>query len=132
MWGKKPTLEIAGLGPLSFSRGRWSSKPIGTNAGEVLLSLDGDRTSPAVDALALAKEVLGEPSRYAESAMTFASSNAEAREFMDGNGNLVLDGFTFTTAPASVRVELSLSDWPDAMITVVFNGRTPCEVLLAD
>ena len=50
---------------------------------------------------------------------------------MQGNGRLVCDGFTvFETG--SFAVEFSLSEWPDAMISVPFKEGVPCDVLLGD
>lgn len=132
MWFGKPTIEVPGIGALSFSKGAWQSNSIHTNAGDVLVALEGDATSPNSGAIALAKEVLENARAFVQPAIEFASSDSRTQEFIEGNGELVLDGFTISAAPPSVRVELSLSEWPDAMITVVFRGRTPCEILLAD
>ena len=132
MWFGKPTIESPDLGTLSFSHGRWHSRPIRTNAGEVLIALEGDATSPAAAAITLVKEVLGDARAFVQPAIAFASADSRTQEFIGGNGDLQLDGFTIGAVPPSFRVELALSEWPDAMITVVFSGKVPCEILLAD
>ncbi len=132
MFWKKPTFQDPQLGVLSFSGKLWHSKPIGTRSGEVLLSLEGGTNSPDPSALAVAKDVLLNTRPIVKSAMAFAQSDSETQEFMAGNGELILDGFSFKSSAGTFDVELALSAWPDAMITVVFKGGVPCNVLLAD
>jgi hypothetical protein len=64
-------------------------------------------------------------------AEAFVLQDAHAVEFMQSGGKLVCDGFTVYESQ-EFEVDFSLSDWPDAMITVLFNGESPCEVQLAD
>jgi len=132
MFWKKPTFQDPHLGVLSRSGNVWRSGSIGTTSGEVFVSLEGGSASPDPIALAVAHCVLPNTEPVVRSAMAFALAHSDFQEFMAGNGDLTLDGFSFESSPDSFDVELALSEWPDAMITVVFKGGTPCSILLAD
>ncbi|GHU11295.1 hypothetical protein FACS1894185_4290 [Betaproteobacteria bacterium] len=49
-----------------------------------------------------------------------------------GQGDLILDGFSFTEDLGTFNVDLSLSNWSDATVSVVFKDGLPCDALLAD
>ncbi|MGY1426496.1 hypothetical protein [Lysobacter sp. A289] len=129
---KKPTFQDPQLGLLSHSGNVWQSKSIRTVSGEVLVSLEGGPASPDPIALAMAHDVLPNTEPVVKSAMAFALAHPDFQEFMAGNGDIALDGFSFKSSPDTFDVELALSEWPDAMITVVCKGGIPCGILLAD
>lgn len=132
MFWKKRTIQHPQLGNLSFSQDRWLSESLATSIGEVLISIDGDASAPSPTGLAAAQETLANSEGVVSSAKTFVLSHASAQKFISGQGALVLDGFTFRSTHGSFEVDLTLSDWPDAMISVVFQDGFPREVLLAD
>jgi hypothetical protein len=131
LW-KKRTIQHPQLGTLSFSRDRWLSESLATPSGVVLVSIDGDVSAPSPAGLATARDILADPEGVVSAAKIFVLSHAEAQEFVGGQGTLVLDGFTFRSDPGSFEVDLALSDWPDAIISVVFRDGFPSDVLLAD
>lgn len=48
------------------------------------------------------------------------------------NGGKLIDGEFTVLESGEFEVDFSVSDWPDAMVTVKFRDQRPCEVLLAD
>lgn len=131
MFWSKPTFEDRLLGRLTFSKGVWLSSPLATPFGDAVFSLAGDKSSPGRVALEMAKSLMSNPDPFMTAAKDFLEASAEASEFSRNNGELVLDGFTIEES-GSMAVEWTLSEWPDAMITVKFEGGVPCKVLLAD
>ena len=133
MWKfwKKLTVQDPHFGLLSYSNQQWLSEQILTSAGSILVSFDGDKSGPNPASISLAQAVLVNPVVYLESAMAFAHSSPEAREFMEYQGDLILDGFSFLSAEM-FYVNLALSEWPDGVIDVVFKQGLPCNILLSD
>jgi hypothetical protein len=132
MFWKKRKFEDEALGELSFYNGRWLSKQVDTPFGSILISLEGDSASPSPQGLSQARQLLSSPEHVIETANAFLEADANAQEFMKSNGSLVLDSFSFYPSEGTFEVGFGLSDWEDAMITVVFKDGSPCEVLLAD
>jgi hypothetical protein len=132
MFWKKPTTKHPKFGVLVYSHDRWLSEVIQTESGNALVSIEGDRISPNETAIAFAEKLLEQTSLVVLRAISFVQADSEALEFIAGQGDLILDGFFFGSNKDSFEVELALSDWPDAMISVVFKDGLPCEVLLAD
>lgn len=108
--------------------GMWYSSP---PAGEVGVTVEGSREQPYPQALYVARRLIRDGRPYLSAAEAFVLQDTHALEFMRSGGALVCDGFTVFESQ-EFAVEFSLSDWPDAMITVPFKGDTPCEVQLAD
>jgi hypothetical protein len=131
MFGKKTTFDDPLLGPISWSQEHWTTRALPTSEGEVTVMMEGSRSGPSPGALERARSVLTQPTPAVTAAKAFVIADPDASEFCLGNGQLVLDGFT-VSVEGELRVELALSEWPDAMITVVFTGETPCKTLLAD
>lgn len=129
---KKPSIQDRILGTLSYSHKQWVSNLTSTPAGDLLVSVEGDSATPNPIGLNSAREIVSHPTEVVAAAMAFAQGNPQVKDFMDGQGELALDGFSFKSAPGSFHVELSLSKWPDAMISVVFKDNLPCDVVLAD
>jgi hypothetical protein len=132
MFWRKPTFQDPQLGTLTFSGGQWLSKPIASTTGNILVTVDGDSSSPSENGLAMAREVMSNPDRSANAAKNFVQAQATACEFIKGHGVLVLDGFSFKSAAGTFDIEFGLSAWSDAMISVVFRDGSPCDILLAD
>jgi hypothetical protein len=106
----------------------WYSSP---PAGEVGVTVEGSRERPFPQALDVARRLIHDGRGYLSAAEAFLLQDAHAVAFMQSGGKLVCDGFTVFESQ-EFAVEFSLSDWPVAMITVLFKGDTPCEVQLAD
>lgn len=132
MFWKKPTTKHPQLGTLTYSHGYWASEEIPTQAGHVIINIEGDKTGPSEASLGVAAEVLAHPQEVVTNAIAFIQANTEAREFICGNGDMILDGFSFKSFHGYFEVNLALSDWPDAMINVVFENGLPCQILLTD
>jgi hypothetical protein len=92
---------------------------------------EGGRERPSFDVIEVARTLLHESQARIHVARAFLQADARVLEFMKGNGELICDGFTVYKS-GSFAVEFSLSNWPDAMISVPFKGGMPCEVLLSD
>jgi hypothetical protein len=99
--------------------------------GEVSVTVEGDKDCPFPQSLEVARRLLREGSYLISAAEEFVMQDSQALEFMQSNGKLMCDGFTVFESQ-EFAVEFTLSDWPDAMITVLFKGDAPCEVQLAD
>jgi hypothetical protein len=127
----KPTFEDPKLGRLAFAGGRWTSVPVRPGDGGLAISVDGSREGPSQAALQIAHEFIANSGRFFLSAKTFVLKDSNAVEFLEGQGELVLDGLTVRGAD-DFDVEIAVTDWPDAMISVRFKAGKPCEVLLAD
>jgi hypothetical protein len=95
------------------------------------VTLEGGRERPSPDTVEIARRLLREPHALIQAARTFLQADAEAQEFMKDSGELLCDGFTVRES-GSFAVEFSLSEWPDAMISVPFKEGMPCTVLLGD
>lgn len=93
--------------------------------------MEGDDERPAPAAVESARKLLNRPDDWIASATAFVRGNLHAVEFIQGNGDLVCDGFTVYKS-GEFAVEFSLTEWPDAMITVPFKERVPYDVLLGD
>jgi hypothetical protein len=132
MFWKKPTTKHPQFGTLTYSNECWTSGEISTAAGVVIINIEGDKSGPSEASIAIAAKVLAQPQAVVTNAIAFAQANADAREFISGNGDITLDGFSFKSHHGSFQVNLALSNWPDAMIDVVFKDGVPCKVLLAD
>ena len=109
-------------------RGMWYSSP---PEGAVSVTVEGNRDRPFPKTLDVARRLIREGSPLISAAEAFVMQDSHALEFMQSGGKLVCDGFTVFESQ-EFAVEFSLSDWPDAMITVPFKGDAPCEVQLAD
>ncbi|WP_235567586.1 hypothetical protein, partial [Lysobacter sp. Root76] len=103
-WRKPKTFQDPDLGLLTHHhkpRDYWLSQSIATSAGDVLIDLPGDSHTPSAAALAIAKQALLQPNPLVVSAMSYVHASASAREFIEGHGELALDGFSFTDTPGS-------------------------------
>lgn len=97
----------------------------------VCVSMEGDKDRPSPEVVEVARLLLQNPKALIRAAEAFVRSDAPAQEFIAGNGELVCDGFTVYSS-REFAVEFSLTNWPDAMISVPFEGMMPCDVLLGD
>ena len=134
-WRKSKSVHDRDLGLLTCHRKpfvHWASENIPTPAGDVLINVPGSEVAPSASALALAKKLLAQPQAVVASAISYVRGNPTAQEFIEGEGDLTLDGFSFTDVPGAFHVSLALSKWPDAMINVEFLEGIPCGVSLAD
>jgi hypothetical protein len=128
---KRPTFRDAVLGEFTRVRTSWFSPPIATSSGTLSVTIEGDRQCPAPASVELARELIRKPSEHIQRALAFVQADSRATEFARGNGDLQIDGFSIRLS-GQFAVELSLSEWPDAMITVPFENDKPCQVLLGD
>ena len=125
---RKRKYEDAELGQFTRVGSMWYPvQPLGPLAA----SIEGDRTQPSPAGIETARRLLEKPQPLVQAAESYLASDARVLEFIDGNGELVCDGFTVYQSGA-FAVEFSLTDWPDAMITVQFEAGAPCKVLLGD
>lgn len=131
-WKKKRTVSDPQFGVLTFSRTEWQSGPLTCPAGDVLISIAGDESAPSVEAMAYAREVFQNPLAVVSAATEFILADAHAVEFMEHNGELDLDGFSFAATPGTFTVDFGLTGWPDAMLNVRFAAGAPFEVRLGD
>jgi hypothetical protein len=131
-WKKKPTISDPQFGLLTFSHSSWTSGPLQCPAGEVFISIDGDQSSPSVEGIAFAREVFENPADFVSAATAFIRADANAVAFMEYNGELDLSGFSFEATPGTFTVDFGLTDWPDAMLNVLFADGVPFEVWLGD
>ena len=131
-WKKKPTISDPQFGLLTFSHIAWTSGPLQCPAGEVLISIDGDQSTPSMEGIAYARGVFENPTGVVSAATAFIRADAHAVAFMEHNGELDLNGFTFEATPGTFSVDFGLTDWPDAMLNVRFVGGVPFEVWLGD
>lgn len=95
------------------------------------ISMEGGGERPLPEVVEVARELLREPQSLVQEATASIRADARALEFMEGNGDLICDGFTVYRS-GQFAVEFSLTEWPDAMITVQFERGAPCQVLLGD
>lgn len=128
---RKSSFEDPVLGKFFRAGGSWFSGEIATPAGVLGVTIEGDREGPAAASLEVARELIREPSEHIRQALDYVRCNRAAMEFADGNGEIVVDGFSVQRS-GEFAVELSLSEWADAMITVPFRQGSPCDVLLGD
>jgi hypothetical protein len=113
-----------------YKRVRTTWIPAGARTG-LSVSMQGGTEAPSPEVVALARQLLREPEETIHAARAFLLADGKARDFMQGNGELVCDGFTVHES-GSFAVEFSLSAWPDAMMSVPFEAGRPCSVLLGD
>lgn len=135
LFRKPKTFQDSDFGKLTHCpkpQSHWVSEAIPTSEGGILIDLPGDSAGPSRAALSIAKQTLSQLAPLLTAAISHVQQNSEAQEFIEGQGSLTLDGLSFTETSGTFNVELALSDWPDAMISVVFRGGSPCDVLLAD
>jgi hypothetical protein len=118
------------LGPLTRigKTAWWYSESV---AGGLGVTLEGNRDRPDAHALEIAQRLLLDTDTLVPSARALVLQNKEAIDFIQAGGKLVCDGYTVQQS-GEFAVEFSLSNWPDAMITVPFKDGVPCEVQLAD
>lgn len=109
-------------------KGMWHSS---TSEGDVSVTVEGDKDRPFPQSLEVARRLLREGGYLISVAEDFVMQDSQALEFIQANGKLMRDGFTVFES-REFAVEFTLTDWPDAMVTVLFKGDAPCEVQLAD
>jgi hypothetical protein len=127
----KPQFDDPVLGRLTRVGSSWIAREIATSAGPLGVTVDGDRAAPSPAGLKVAKSLIQAPEGTIGQALAFVRESPRALEFIQGNGDLLVDGFSVRESGA-YSVELALSEWPDAMITVTFKDGRPSEVLLGD
>lgn len=127
LWSKR-SFEDPQLGRFNRVRTMWYAA---ANPEGLGVSIEGDEECPAPAAIDAARSLMNQPDDWIVSAKAFVRKHEQAMEFIEGNGDMVCDGFTVYKS-GQFAVELSLTEWPDAMITVAFMEGVPCEVLLAD
>lgn len=130
-FSKPPPFKDPVLGPFTRTGDTWFSLPIAT--GEVFLkvTLSGDRSGPSAKALEVARELLDGHEDHIRRALEFVRADARAIEFADWSGDIEIYGFS-VQASGEWAMELSLSERPDAMITVRFEEGRPCEILFGN
>ena len=132
MFGRKPTIEHPDFGTMTLARGEWmSAAPVSTIAGAAIVSLEGDERGPHAAAIDVARATIPKASEVVALATRFLAADERAREFLEGQGALTLDGFLFH-ANGEFAVGLGIADWPDAMIDVKFRDGTPYDISLGD
>ncbi|MBC3874059.1 hypothetical protein [Undibacterium flavidum] len=109
-------------------KGMWYSM---SKEGAPSITVEGSKDRPFPQSLDVARRLLREGNHITSVAEEFLTQDSQATEFLQSGGKLICDGFTVYETQ-EFAVEFSLSDWPDAMITVLFKGGQPCEVQLAD
>lgn len=109
-------------------KGMWYSS---SKEGELSVTVEGSKDCPFPQSLEMARRLLREGGQVISVAEEFLAQDAQALEFVQSGGKLICDGFT-VYEPQEFAVEFSLSEWSDAMVTVLFKGGVPCEVQLAD
>jgi len=122
------TFEDPQLGRLTRVRTMWYQVAPPAGLG---VSLEGGRECPLPEGIEIARELLRDPEASVQAATEFVRADARALEFLEGNDDLICDGFTVYQS-GQFAVEFSLAGWPDAMITVPFAEGAPCDVLLGD
>ena len=127
LWRNR-TFEDPQLGRFKRVRTMWYQVAPPAGLG---VSLEGGSERPVPEVIEIARGLLREPDASVQTAAAFIRGNASALEFMEGNGELICDGFTVYQS-GQFAVEFSLTNWPDAMITVSFEEGVPCNVLLSD
>lgn len=127
----KSSFEDPVLGKFVRAGGSWFSESVTTPAGPLAVTIEAGREGPGAASLEIARKLLLEPSEHIRQALQYVHADRSAIEFARGNGQIVVDGFSVLTS-GEFAVELSLSGWEDAMITVRFRRGSPCEVLLGD
>jgi len=95
------------------------------------VSMEGNKAGPSPKVVEVARELLRQPDHLIQAAEAFVGSNVQAQQFIAGNGELVCDGFTVYES-GKFAVEFGLTNWPDAMISVPFEGTAPSAVSLSD
>ena len=113
-----------------FKRVRTMWYPEHPRAG-LNVSMEGGRDGPSQEVVQVARRLLEQPEALVQTASAFLRADGPALDFMQGNGELVCDGFTVYQS-GDFTVEFSLSEWPDAMISVSYKEGAPCEVVLGD
>lgn len=93
--------------------------------------LHGGKGGPTPQVVDAAQRLLKSSAELIARAQLFIHADKHAVEFMEGNGSLVWDGFSVYET-GSFAVEFTMTDWPDAMISVPFENGVPTEVRLAD
>jgi len=132
MFGKKPIFDDPLLGPLAWSAGHWWTSALVSSDGDVTFRIAGSLEGPTSHALERAKSTLSESGQLVAAAKAYVLIDPEASESCQGHGELLLDGFSVSDE-GRLNVELALSGWPDAMITVTFSAEMiPCKASLAD
>lgn len=127
LW-RKPEFVDPQLGKFTWvGGGMWSSDP----DGERHLAVKGDTSRPSALALEVARELARDGRPFLEAAEAFVLEDRSAMDFLQNGGKLIDGEFTVLES-GEFEVDFSVSDWPDAMVTVKFRDQRPCEVLLAD
>jgi hypothetical protein len=119
------------LGELEFSKGGWVSTAV-ADTRLPYFRIDGDTMGPDAEGLIQARSLLASHAQVASTAIAHALSDSNAKDFAGGHGEFVLEGFHVTRQLGTYTAELALTGWPDAMISVEFQGDEPQTVLLAD
>ena len=113
-----------------FKRVRTTWFPVPPSTG-LCVTMEGGNERPLPEVVEVARTLMQAPESFVQAASAFVSTSSHALEFIKGNGELTCDGFTVHQT-GSFAVEFSLSDWPDAMITVWFEEGSPCKLTLGD
>jgi len=122
------TFEDPQLGRFKRVRTMWC--PAAPHSG-LGVSMEGEKERPSPEVVEVARQLLSSPGDWIQAAEAFIKADASAQEFIAGNGELVCDGFTVYMS-GKFAVEFSLTRWPDAMISVPFEGGAPCDISLGD
>ena len=113
-----------------FKRVRTTWYPEQPSTG-IFVTMEGGKERPLPEVVEVARRLIQEPEDLVQAASKLLQTSSQALEFIQGNGELMCDGFTVHQT-GSFAVEFSLSDWPDAMISVWFEEGSPCKVTLGD
>lgn len=128
-WFRRPSVfEDPQLGCLTRSGDFWHSAP---PPGTPNVCIEGDRERPDPLGITHARQLLDDARTLVPIARAFVENDPNAQSFIKGHGTLEWDGFSVMSS-GEFAVNLSLADWPDAMISVRFVDGAPSVVDLAD
>lgn len=131
MFWKKKIYSDNQLGNLKYSQGYWSTNLKIAEFGECIIDVAGEKYEPNTGSLQQAKKLLRNIAETVEEAKKFIETK-DVKDFMDGHGHLVFDGFFSNVEIGNFDIQFGLSDWDDATIIVHFKNNAPWELSLGD
>ena len=120
------------LGKLEYQDGVWVGNAASLGLGDVLVSLEGSTERPAPPSILQAKEILRQLPGLQAAAREFLQTQDLGEWSASLNGEFVLDGFHSSAEQGRFELQFGLSEWPDAVIVVLFRNDKAADVQLSD
>ncbi len=132
MFWKKRTYQHPTLGVFTYSRvrGAWDGVVPAAGDNVLFLGIGGNWNQPNLRHFDMAQRLIAEVNDWRRQALAYLESRQDAREFAQGNGDLVLDGIDVRDDCFDLSFGFTKRRY--AYVTVRFVGGKPTDIIMGD